>query len=89
MSIPRPFWENILQNSWKKRSILWLAGVRRSGKTTLSKSLSDFNYFNCDDSDIQSQLKNPKYFLNSIKTKGIVFDEIHQLGNATQVLKIV
>lgn len=88
MSIRRPYWEKLLTESWKKRSIVWLAGVRRSGKTTLAKTLNDFAYYNCDDSGVQEHLKNPKSFLKSIKSNGIVFDEIHQIENASQLLKI-
>jgi predicted AAA+ superfamily ATPase len=46
------------------------------------------SYFNCDDSEIQENFKNPKFFLKSIKSKGIVLDEIHQIENASQLLKI-
>jgi predicted AAA+ superfamily ATPase len=88
MHIKRPYWENLLLESWSKKSIVWLAGVRRTGKTTLGKSLDGFSYFNCDDTEIQENLKNPKLFLKSIKTKGIVLDEIHQIENASQLLKI-
>src|ERR1017187_9272907 len=88
MDIRRPYWEELLAASWKKRPIVWLAGVRRSGKTTLAKALDGFAYFNCDDSDIQAHLKNPKPFLKSIQSKGVIFDEIHQIENASQLLKI-
>ena len=90
MNINRPYWEQVLENSWSKRSIVWLAGVRRSGKTTLAKTLAktSFEYCNCDDSDLQEELKNPKSYLKTVKTTGIVFDEIHQIENASQLLKI-
>ncbi|MDZ4677740.1 MAG: AAA family ATPase [Oligoflexia bacterium] len=88
MNIRRPYWGKLLAASWKKRSIVWLAGVRRSGKTTLAKALDGFTYYNCDDSDVQANLKNPKPFLKSIQTNGVIFDEIHQIENASQLLKI-
>ncbi len=88
MNIRRLYWEGLLAASWKKRPIVWLAGVRRSGKTTLAKALDGFSYYNCDDSDVQAHLKNPKPFLKSIRSKGVVFDEIHQIENASQLLKI-
>lgn len=88
MSIRRPYWENLLAASWRKRSIIWLAGVRRTGKTTLAKSLEGFSYYNCDDSDVQDTLKNPKPFLKTLQSKGVIFDEIHQIGNASQLLKL-
>ncbi len=68
--------------------MVWLAGVRRSGKTTLGKSLDGFSYFNCDDSEVQEIVKNPKPFLKSIKSDGVIFDEVHQIENASQLLKI-
>lgn len=88
MNIKRPYWEQLLNESWKKRSVIWLAGVRRSGKTTLAKSMKDCLYLNCDDSEAQDQFKNPKAFLKSIKSKGLILDEIHQIENASQILKL-
>ena len=38
---PREFWITKIQEAWKLRSIIWLVGVRRIGKTTLVKSLSE------------------------------------------------
>jgi predicted AAA+ superfamily ATPase len=88
MHIHRPFWETLLIDSWKKRSIIWLAGVRRTGKTTLAKSVQNSSYFNCDDSEVQEKLRNPMQFLRSIKSKIVTFDEIHQIDNASQLLKL-
>ncbi|MFM7457370.1 MAG: ATP-binding protein [bacterium] len=38
---PREFWITKIQEAWRLRSIIWLVGVRRIGKTTLVKSLSE------------------------------------------------
>jgi len=65
-----------------------LAGVRRTGKTTLARSVLRSKYFNCDDFEVQEQLKNPVDFFRQVQSTRIVFDEIHQLDNASQVLKI-
>ena len=35
----RPYWLNRLQETWHAVPIAWLAGVRRSGKTTIAQSL--------------------------------------------------
>jgi len=35
----RHFWRGALQRAWRRRSVVWLSGVRRAGKTTLSRSL--------------------------------------------------
>ncbi len=34
--IRRPFWLHRIQALWRRRSIVWLSGVRRVGKTTLA-----------------------------------------------------
>lgn len=86
--ILRPFWNETVEKSWRKKGLVWLAGVRRSGKTTLAKSIADSEYFNCDDPELQSLLKNPAKFLKGLKKKKLVLDEVHQLENASQVLKI-
>jgi predicted AAA+ superfamily ATPase len=38
--IGRAFWLGRLRQSWQRAPIVWLAGVRRVGKTTLARSLS-------------------------------------------------
>ncbi len=37
--IPRPFWVQRIEHAWQEAPIAWLAGVRRSGKTTLAHSV--------------------------------------------------
>src|SRR5437773_6541750 len=37
--VNRPFWKNRINQAWKHRSIIWLSGVRRVGKTKLCQSL--------------------------------------------------
>lgn len=44
----RPFWIQRIEQAWKKRSVVWLSGVRRVGKTTLAMMLPDTVYLNCD-----------------------------------------
>ncbi|MCX5813899.1 MAG: hypothetical protein NT178_15325 [Proteobacteria bacterium] len=48
--IERPFWISRIEAAWQEAPIVWLAGVRRAGKTTLARSLGDENvyYINCD-----------------------------------------
>jgi len=46
--IKRPFWSEKIKNAWQKRSVVWLSGVRRVGKTTLAKMIEDAIYLNCD-----------------------------------------
>ncbi len=39
--IPRPFWQQRLDAAWREAPIVWLAGVRRSGKPPLAESLGE------------------------------------------------
>jgi len=88
MAIERQFWFNRIEEIWKKRSIVWLAGVRRSGKTTLAKSFSNATYVNCDLPSERRRLEDPESFYQNLESSTVVFDEIHQLTEASQVLKI-
>ncbi len=44
----RPFWINNIKQAWEKRSVVWLSGVRKVGKTTLVKMFPEAVYINCD-----------------------------------------
>ncbi len=41
------FWQKKLEAAWQRRSVLWLSGVRRAGKTFLCQSLPRIEYFEC------------------------------------------
>jgi predicted AAA+ superfamily ATPase len=86
--IHRPFWEQVINNAWKKRTIIWLMGVRRVGKTSLCQSLSDVEYFDCDLPSVRLQMQDPESFLQSKRGKKLVLDEIHRLDNPSELLKI-
>lgn len=87
--IKRPFWINRIQKAWKTRSIVWLSGVRRVGKTTISKMFKDAVYLNCDLPSVIHKLEDPEAFLNSApKSSIIIFDEIHRLEDPSRILKI-
>jgi predicted AAA+ superfamily ATPase len=45
--VKRRFWIDLIEKAWEKRSIIWLAGVRRAGKTYLCRSLPNIEYFDC------------------------------------------
>jgi predicted AAA+ superfamily ATPase len=87
--IYRPYWLKLIKNAWDIRPLIWLSGVRRSGKTTLCKMVPDAVYLNCDLPSVARQLENPEFFYNNLK-KGatVIFDEIHRLNNPSGVLKI-
>ncbi len=84
----RHFWIDLILKSWEKRSILWLYGVRRVGKTFLCKSIPDIIYFDCELPRTRREMEDPESFLSNFKGKKIVLDEIHRLPNPSQMLKI-
>ncbi len=87
--IIRNFWINKIREAWKVRPVVWLSGVRRVGKTTLSKMLDEIMYLNCDLPSTWRRLQDPESFFKSLKKKEIVvFDEIHRLDDPSNLLKI-
>lgn len=70
------------------RSVVWLSGIRRAGKTHLCRSLPDTEYYDCELPLTRLQLENPEHFLSQKKNKRLVFDEIHRLDNPSEILKI-
>lgn len=88
MYIARPFWEKKITQAWTKSPIVWLAGVRRSGKTTFAESIRNARYFNCDLASTQELVSDPEKFYKFNRAKTYVFDEIHQLPEASMLLKI-
>ncbi|MCK5242027.1 ATP-binding protein [bacterium] len=86
--VNRTFWLNKIDKLWKSRSILWLSGVRRVGKTCLCQSLPNIEYFDCELPSVRRQLEDPESFLDSLAGKKLILDEIHRLQNPAQLLKI-
>ena len=87
--IPRPFWTKRIEHLWRKRSIVWLSGVRRIGKTVLCKQLPGAVYLNCDLPSVQRQLDDPEFFLaQQDPSRPIILDEVHRVADPSQVLKI-
>jgi predicted AAA+ superfamily ATPase len=87
--IERPYWIRCLRAAWRKRPILWVAGVRRVGKTTLARMLPGTTYMNCDLPSVVRRLEDPELFYES-QAKGatIVLDEVHRLSDPSRTLKI-
>lgn len=87
--IERPFWVEKILKCWMTRPIVWLSGVRRAGKTTISKMLENAVYNNCDLPSVVRKLEDPEAYLKSIREGSIViFDEIHRLEDPSRLLKI-
>jgi len=83
----RTFWLELLEKEWQ-RPILWVAGVRRVGKTCLCKSIKGIVYFDCELPRVRRLMEDPQGFLDDIKGQHIVLDEIHRLDNPSELLKI-
>ena len=86
--ISRNYWKQRIIDAWKRRSVIWLSGVRRAGKTMLCQSLSNVEYFDCELPRIRQVLEDPESFLELTRGKSIVLDEIHRLNNPSELLKI-
>lgn len=88
--IERPFWVKRCEKAWREAPIVWLSGVRRSGKTTLAKSFGEERalYVNCDFPEAEEMTRDPKLFYKNCDREIVVFDEIHQLRDPSRLLKI-
>lgn len=86
--VSRPIWLNRLILSFASAPICWLSGVRRTGKTTLCRELSEATFLNCDLPETARQLADPVRFFRSLATPMVVLDEVHQLVDPSLVLKI-
>ena len=87
--IERPLWLQRVQQSWQQRSLVWLSGVRRVGKTTISRMLPDAVYVNCDLPSAVRALQDPELFLGAQTGAAVlVFDEVHRLEDPSRLLKI-
>jgi len=84
----RSEWIQRIEQAFDERSIVWLKGVRRVGKTVLCRSLPDVAYFDCELPRTRRLFEDPEGFLNDVRGKRIVLDEIHRLPNPSEILKI-
>ncbi len=87
--IRRSLWLERVHQAWSRRSIVWLSGVRRVGKTTLARMLPEAVYMNCDLPSTLRALEDPELYLDT-QAKGsvLVFDEVHHLDDPSRLLKI-
>ncbi len=86
--IRRGYWIQAIEGAWKRRSVIWLSGVRRTGKTSLSKSLEGVEYFDCELPRVRRMLEDPEGFLSEMNGKRVILDEIHRLRSPAEILKI-
>ena len=89
--IERALWKKRIEEAWKEAPIVWLSGVRRSGKTTLAQSLrnpKEILYVNCDLPITEDRVRDPELFFRGCEKPIVVLDEIHQLSDPSRLLKI-
>jgi predicted AAA+ superfamily ATPase len=86
--VHRPIWLARLRKGWEKAPIVWLTGVRRTGKTVLASALGESEFLNCDLPSTVARLRDPEGFYRSIRGPFVVFDEVHQLPDPSLLLKI-
>jgi uncharacterized protein len=84
----RRFWKTVIEALFKEKSIVWLTGVRRAGKTFLCKSLDGIEYFDCELPRVRRVIEDPESFLDGLRKRRVVLDEIHRLQNPSEILKI-
>lgn len=84
----RSEWRERVEQAWRARSIVWLTGVRRVGKTSLCQSLGDVEYFDCELPRTRQALSDPEAFLAPRQGRRVVLDEIHRLDHPSELLKI-
>jgi hypothetical protein len=86
--VHRRFWINSVEKAWLRRNVLWLSGVRRVGKTFLCQSLPQIEYFDCELPRIRRMMDDSQSFLDGLRGRRVVLDEIHRLDNPSELLKI-
>ena len=83
----RTFWLNYIEKNWP-RPVLWIAGVRRVGKTCLCQLIPGVTFFDCELPRVRRMMADPEAFLDGLRGERIILDEIHRLDNPSEILKI-
>ncbi len=86
--VKREFWLSLIERSWQEKPVIWLAGVRRVGKTCLCRSLPRVEYFDCELPRVRRMMDDPQGFLDGLGRKRIILDEVHRLSHPSELLKI-
>lgn len=84
----RRFWRAGLAEACRTRSVVWLSGVRRVGKTVLCRSLPKAEYFDLELPRVRRVWEDPEAMLATLKGRLVVLDEIHRFGNPSELLKV-
>ena len=86
--VRRSYWTEAIEGLWAEKSVVWLAGVRRAGKTFLCRSLPGAEYLDCELPSTRRALEDPEGFLRDLGSRRVVLDEVHRLPNPSELLKI-
>lgn len=86
--VTRTQWTSLIEKTWRERSVIWLGGVRRAGKTTLAQTLPNVEYFDCELPRVRNMMADVEGFLGERRGRRVVLDEIHRLPNPSEMLKI-
>lgn len=86
--VKRVHWVQVLESAWERKTVLWLSGVRRVGKTVLCQTLEDVEYLDCELPRVRRQMQDPEGFLSGLRGKRVVLDEVHRLQNPSELLKV-
>src|SRR3990172_9084895 len=84
----RRVWLDRIHAAWASRSVCWLQGVRRAGKTVLAQSITDADYYDCELPSVRRDLRDPERFLDAHEGRQVVLDEVHRLDDPSELLKI-
>ena len=63
-------------------------GVRRVGKTVLARSIPDAESLDFELPRTRALVADPEGFLQSVKGRTVVMDEIHRLPNSAELLTV-
>jgi predicted AAA+ superfamily ATPase len=69
--VKRRFWLERIEQAWRRRSVLWLRGVRRAGKTSFAQTLTSVEYFDCELLRVRRAMEDPEAFLHSLRGKRV------------------
>ena len=86
--VKRIHWNAFVEKLWANKNIIWLAGVRRVGKTFLCRAIEDIKYFDCELPSVRNAMEDPEGFLKNFRGARLALDEIHKLKNPSELLKI-
>ena len=84
----RKFWRRELKAACARRSVVWLSGVRRAGKTVLCRSFPKAEYVDFELPRSRRAWADSESMLEQLRGRLVVLDEIHRHDNASELLKI-